>query len=284
MLTGRVALVTGASRGVGKGIAHALGSSGATVYVTGRSTRDGDSPFGGTVFATAEEVTRRGGKGIAIACDHKDDAQVRAVFDRIAKDSGRLDILVNNATAIPDGLTEPGAFWTKPLDFADLFDVGARSTYVATWLAAPMLIREGGVVVNISSPGGFCYVHGPAYGGAKAAVDKMAHDMAHDFKPHGVTVVSLWLGLVKTEKVMSMTGDQSKKYEAFLAFAESTEYGGRIIEALFDDPKRIEQSGKVFFAAELAQHYGVKDLNGFEPPSGRGFMGDPPSYSSAVVE
>jgi len=284
MLTGRVALVTGASRGVGKGIAQALGSAGATVYVTARSTRDNDSPFGGTVFATAEEVTRRGGKGIAIACDHKDDAQVRAVVDRIAKDSGRLDILVNNATAIPDGLTEPGAFWTKPLDFADLFDVGARSTYVATWLAAPMLIREGGVVVNISSPGGFCYIHGPAYGGAKAAVDKMAHDMAHDFKPHGVAVVSLWLGLVKTEKVLSMTGDESKKYETFLAFAESTEYGGRIIEALFDDPKRIEQSGKVFFAAELAHHYGVKDLNGFEPPSGRAFLGDPPSYSPAVVE
>jgi len=147
-----------------------------------------------------------------------------------------------------------------------------------------MLIREHGVVVNISSPGGFCYVHGPAYGGTKAAVDKMTHDMAHDFKPHGVAVVSLWLGLVKTEKVLSMTGDESKKYEAFLAFAESTEYGGRIAEALYADSNRIEHTGKVFFASELAQHYGVKDLNNFEPPSGRGFMGPPPTYSTAVVE
>ncbi|HXW85592.1 MAG TPA: SDR family NAD(P)-dependent oxidoreductase [Candidatus Binataceae bacterium] len=284
MLTNRVCLVTGASRGVGKGIALALGASGATVYVTGRSTRASDSPFGGTVSATADEVTRRGGRGIAIACDHKDDRQVRAVFERIAREHRRLDILVNNATAIPDRLTERGPFWDKPLEFADLFEVGARSTYVATWFAAPMLIREGGVVVNISSPGGRCYVHGPAYGGTKAAVDKMAFDMAHDFKPHGVTVVSLWLGLVKTEKVMSMTAEGAKQYAPFLAFGESPEYGGRILEALFADPKRLEQSGKVFFAAELAGHYGVKDLNGFEPPSGRGALGDPPSYSPTVIE
>ncbi len=284
MLAGKVALVTGASRGVGKGIAQKLGSAGAAVYVTGRSTRNDDSPFGGTVFATADEVTRRGGKGIPVACDHKDDAQTRAVFERIAKESGRLDILVNNATAIPDGLTEPGPFWRKPLAFADLFDVGARSTYVATWFGAEMLIRSGGVVINISSPGSRCYVHGPAYGGAKAAVDKMAFDMAHDFKPHGVAVISLWLGLVKTEKVLSMNSAEAKKYEAFLAFAETPEFGGAIIEALLADPNRMEHSGKVFYAAELAHHYGVKDENGFEPPSGRAFIGDPPSYSSAVVE
>ena len=284
MLGGKVCLVTGASRGVGKGIAQKLGGAGATVYVTGRSTRNDDNPFGGTVFATAEEVTRRGGKGIAIACDHKDDAQTRAVFDRIAKETGRLDILVNNATAIPDGLTEPGPFWSKPLAFADLFDVGARSTYVATWLGAKMLIESSGIVVNISSPGSWCFVHGPAYGGTKAAVDKMTFDMAHDFKPHSVAVVSLWLGLVKTEKVLSMNSAEAKKYENFLPFAETPEFGGAITEALFADPNRMEHSGKVFYASELAHHYGVKDENGFEPPSGRGFIGDPPSYSSAVVE
>ena len=284
MLAGKVCLVTGASRGVGKGIAQKLGSSGATVYVTGRSTRNDDSPFGGTVAATADEVTRRGGKGIAIACDHRDDAQTGAVFDRIAKESGRLDILVNNATAIPDRLTEPGPFWEKPLAFADLFEVGARSTYVASWFAAPMLIRSIGIIANISSPGGWCFVHGPAYGGAKAAVDKMAFDMAHDFKPHRVAVVSLWLGLVKTEKVLSMNSSGAKKYENFLPFAETPEFGGAIIEALYADPNRMEHSGKVFYAAELAQHYGVKDENGFAPPSGRAFIGDPPSYSPAVVE
>ena len=276
--------MTGASRGVGKGIALALGASGATVYITGRSTRETDSPFGGTIFATAHEVTRRGGHGFALACDHGDDQQVRAVFERIAGDQGRLDILVNNATAIPDGLTESGPFWTKPLDFADLFDVGARSSYVAAWFAAPMLIRERGVLVNISSPGGRCYVHGPAYGSTKAAVDKMVFDMAHDFRPHGVTVVSLWLGLVKTEKVQSMKPPEAEKYQQFLAFAESPEYGGRIIEALFDDPNRLEHSGRVFFASDLAKHYGVKDLNGFEPPSGRAFLGDPPSFSPVVIE
>ncbi len=284
MLAGKVCLVTGASRGVGKGIAQKLGGSGATVYVTGRSTRNDDSPFGGTVFATAEEITRRVGKGIAIACDHRDDAQTRAVFDRIAKDAGRLDVLVNNATAIPDGLTDPGPFWEKPLAFADLFEVGARSTYVASWFAAPLLVSSTGIIVNISSPVSWCFVHGPAYGGTKAAVDKMAFDMAHDFKPHRVAVVSLWLGLVKTEKVLAMNSSEARKYENFLPFAEKPEYGGAIIEALYADPNRMEQSGKVFYAAELAQHYGVKDENGFEPPSGRGFIGDPPSYSSAVVE
>src|SRR5580658_10673816 len=117
MLKDRVALVTGASLGVGKGIAIALGAAGATVYVTGRSGKAGDNPFGGTVFATAEEVTKRGGRGVAVVCDHSDDDQVRELFARVQAESGRLDILVNNAAAIPDTMTDPGAFWTKPLDY-----------------------------------------------------------------------------------------------------------------------------------------------------------------------
>src|SRR5712692_10205766 len=176
MLKDRVCLVTGASLGVGKGIALALGSAGATVYVTGRSARAADNPFGGTVFATADEVTRRGGRGVAVVCDHSDDRQVRSLFERIDNESKRLDILVNNAIAIPDGLTEPGPFWSKPLEFVKLLDVGLRSTYVASHFAAPLLIRQGGLVVNTSSPGGRAYVHGPAYGAAKAGSDKMGHD------------------------------------------------------------------------------------------------------------
>ncbi len=283
MLKNRVALVTGASLGVGKGIAIALGAAGATVYVTGRSGKPGDNPFGGTVFATAGEVTRRGGRGVAVVCDHSDDNQVRALFKRIEDEAGRLDILVNNATAIPDGLTGSGPFWDKPLDFVKVLDVGLRSNYVATWLAAPMLIRNGGVVFNSSSPGAKAYVHGPAYGAAKAGVDKMSHDMAHDFKPHGVVVVSVWLGLVKTEKVMTIDANKSK-YGPMLAVAESTEFGGRIIDALFNDPNRMELSGQTFFSAELADRYGVKDLDGAQPPSGRGFLGPPSEFSPIVIE
>ena len=168
MLNGRVAVVTGASLGVGKGIAIALGAAGATVYVTGRSAKHGDNPYGGTVSSTAEEVTRRGGRGIAVVCDHSDDDQTRALFGRVEKESGRLDILVNNAIAIPDGLTETGPFWEKPLGFVKLLDVGLRSNYVASHLAAPLLIRNGGLIFNSSSPGARSYVHGPAYGAAKA--------------------------------------------------------------------------------------------------------------------
>ncbi len=283
MLSGRVCLVTGASLGVGKGIALALGSAGATVYVTGRSGKATDNPFGGTVFATAEEVTKRGGRGVAVVCDHGDDQQVRALFKRIEQESGRLDVLVNNATAIPEGLTEPGPFWEKPLGFVKLLDVGLRSNYVASWLAAPMLIRQGGLVVNSSSPGAKCYVHGPAYGAAKAGVDKMSHDMAHDFKPHGVAVVAIWLGLVKTEKVLTVDANKSK-YGPMLAVAESAEFGGLIIDALYNDPNRMELTGQVFFAAELAERYGIKDIDGSQPPSGRGFLGPPSEFSSIVIE
>ncbi len=283
MLIDRVCLVTGASLGVGKGIAIALGAAGATVYVTGRSSKKSDNQFGGTVFVTAEDVTKRGGRGVAVVCDHSDDQQTRALFDKIEKESGRLDILVNNATAIPDGLTEAGPFWKKPLSFVKLLDVGLRSYYTTTWYAAPMLTRQGGVVFNSSSPGAKGYVHGPAYGAAKAGVDKMSHDMAHDFKPFGVTVISVWLGLVKTEKVMTIDLNKSK-YGPMLAIAESAEFGGRIIDAIHNDPSRMELTGQTFFAAELAERYKVKDVDGSQPPSGRMALGAPSDFSPIVIE
>lgn len=283
MLKGRVCLVTGASLGVGKGIAIALGAAGATVYVTGRSARRSDNPFGGTVFATAEDVTKRGGRGIAVVCDHSDDKQTQALFQQIEKEAGRLDILVNNATAIPDGMTESGPFWKKPLEFTRLLDVGLRSYYTTSWFAAPLLIEQGGVIFNSSSPGAKAYVHGPAYGAAKAGVDKLSHDMAYDFKSFNVSVISVWLGLVKTEKVM-MIDENKSKYGPMLAIAESPEFGGRIIDAWYNDPKRMELTGQVFFSAELAERYGVKDIDGSQPPSGRMALGAPSEFSSIVIE
>ena len=185
-----VCVVTGASRGVGRGVALALGAAGATVYVTGRSVKEGDSPLPGTVGQTAADVTAAGGTGFAVACDHGDDAQVAALFERVRREHGRLDILVNCAIAIPDALTVPGPFWQKPLKMTELLDVGLRSTYVASHCAAGLLIAARGLVVNISSAGSRCYMHGPAYGAGKAGTDKMSFDMAHDFKPAGVSVVS----------------------------------------------------------------------------------------------
>jgi len=188
----RVAVVTGASRGAGKGIALALGAVGLTVYVTGRSQREGDAALPGSVQATADAVTQAGGQGIAVVCDHADDAQVAALLERVQLEQGRLDLLVNNACTIPDELTQPGPFWEKPLHMLDLLNVGMRSHYVASWHAARLMAAQGsGLIVHTSSYGSVCYMHGPAYGAGKAAVDKMAHDMAFDLRPQGVAVVSL---------------------------------------------------------------------------------------------
>ena len=146
----RIAVVTGASRGAGLGIARALGATGATVYVTGRTREEDEGGLPGSVFLAAEAVTGAGGVGIPVICDHADDAQVAALFNPVETEQGRLDILVNNATALPEAITEAGPFWEKPLSMTCLFDVGLRSHYVAAWYAAPLLLANGeGLVVNI---------------------------------------------------------------------------------------------------------------------------------------
>lgn len=284
-MQGKICVVTGASRGVGKGIALALGAQGATVYVTGRSLDAAtETGLGGTLRQTAAEITARGGQGIAVHCDHADDASIARLFAQIARERGRLDILVYNAIALPAGLTEAAPFWQKPLDELSLIDVGLRSGYVAAWHAAPLLIASRGLIAFTSSFGGTCYMHGPAYGAGKAGTDKMAHDMAHDFKPHGVTVVSLWLGLVKTERTEQVCGAEPDKYGTAYRVAESPEFPGRVISALYDDPERQTRSGSIQVVAELAKHYGVTDLDGRQPPSYRKALGNPPAFSTAVVE
>lgn len=287
----RVVLVTGASRGAGKGIALALGQTGATVYVTGRTQHEGDALLPGTVFSTAEEITQRGGQGIAVVCDHADDQQVKALFEKIEREQGRLDILVNNALAVPHGLTLHGPFWEKPLALQNILDVGMRSSYVTSYYAAPLLLKAkaaltggAGLVVNTSSFGGRCYMHGPAYGAGKAGVDKMAHDMAHDFKPYNVAAVSIWMGLIKTERSLAVFAAQPELYASAEATAESPEFTGRVIDALSQDPDLMEKSGQVLVGAELAKTYGVTDIDGRQPPSHRSLFGDPTTYSEAVVE
>ncbi len=281
----RIVVVTGASRGAGKGIALALGDTGATVYVTGRTRTEGDAPLPGTVFATADEITRRGGTGIPVVLDHGDNSQVAAFFAELAEKHGRLDILVNNALTIPDGLTDKGPFWEKPLTLLDLLDVGMRSSYVSSYYAAPLLAANGsGLVVNTSSFGGACYMHGPAYGSGKAAVDKMAHDMAVDFRPYNVAVVSIWMGLLKTERTLAGLAADPDAYADLTATAESPEFTGRVIDALAKDPELMRRSGKVLIGAEVAEELGVKDIDDRQPPSHRPFLGDPPVFSAAVID
>ena len=277
----KVAVVTGASRGAGKGIALALGATGMTVYVTGRSTsvslgRLRDTLLPGTILETAAQITALGGRGVAVACDHRDDAAVQAAFERVASESGRLDILVNNAASIHDALIEPGAFWEKPLELADILDVGLRSAYVASYFAAPLMVRaQRGLIAFTSSFGASCYMHGPAYGAQKVGVDKFAADMAVELAPHGVAAVSLWLGPQLTERTAAAARSRPEQYAEFLRQGETPQFNGRIIYALARDPALQSLSGQTLISAEVAPRYGITEEGGREPPSYRELLGSP---------
>jgi NAD(P)-dependent dehydrogenase (short-subunit alcohol dehydrogenase family) len=266
-----VVVVTGASRGLGRGIARAFGSRGATVYLTGRAVD-------GSLEEAAAEVDARGGHGIPVACDHRQDDQVRSLFERLRKDSAPPDILVNNAAAVyPDALLAPGGFWEKSLRLVDMIDVGLRSNYVASYYAAPLMVEaKRGLIANISFYGAVCYFHGAAYGTAKAGTDKMTHDMAVDLEPHGVSVVSLWPGFIMTDALARMPAEKvPDNLRAMLPQFEKPEFSGLVIDALYRDPQLRELSGKALIGAELGVKYGIKDIDGKQPISYRQAMGSP---------
>jgi NAD(P)-dependent dehydrogenase (short-subunit alcohol dehydrogenase family) len=278
-LTGTVAVVTGASRGIGKGIAVALGDRGATVYVTGRSAAVGEHELPGTIGETAAEVTRRGGTGIAVQMDHADDGQVTALFDRIRVEQGRLDILVNNAFTLPDDLTDPKPFWEKPLSNWEMVDVGVRSNFAAARLAAQIMVPHGsGLIVATSGYVGVTYTYGVVFGLCKAAVDRMARDMAIELLPHGIASVSLWQGLTMTERAQRNLAARPEMAQSIVtrpAVGCSPEFPGRVIAALATDPELMDLSGGTFITAELAQRYGITDIDGKTIPSLRAERGSP---------
>ena len=207
------------------------------------------------------------------------------MFEQVKREQGRLDILVNNALFVPDDLVKPGPFWQKDLNLIDITDVGMRSSYVASYYAAPLLLANGqGLVVNTSSFGAKCYMHGPAYGAGKAAVDKMAHDMAVDFKPHQVACLSIWMGLIATERTVALMAAAPELYGAMLEGAESPEFTGRVIDAIANDENYMALSGKVHVGAELALSYQVQDLAGKQPISHAAMFGEPTEFNDAVVE
>jgi NAD(P)-dependent dehydrogenase (short-subunit alcohol dehydrogenase family) len=289
MTEARVALVTGASRGAGAGIARGFGELGYTVYVTGRTVTPGDAKgwdgtvLPGTVAETAAAVTAAGGKGIAVMCDHADDAQVAKLFAQIQAEQGRLDSLVNNAAYIHHQLIEKKPFWEKELDAAKILDVGLRSAYVASWHAAKMMVAKGrGVIAFGSSFGGSCYMHGPAYGAQKAGLDKFAHDMEHDLRGTGVISVSIWMGPLVTERSLIAQKTNPEQYEGFIESAENPEFTAHVLDAIDNSPNRDELSGQTLIGAEIAKALGVTD-RGKEKPSYREMLGSPPVKNPAAV-
>ena len=250
-LNGQVALVTGGSRGIGKGVAEALRDAGVLVYVTGRTVD----------HASLDEGC------IPVVCDHTDDGAVQSVFDRIASERGHLDLLANNAWGGYERMVEDGAFtWPRPFwqqalwRWDSMFQSGVRAHYVASCLAARSMVeRRQGLIVNISSWAARKHIGNVAYGVSKAATDKMTMDMADELRSHGVAVVSLYPGLVRTEKVMEAA--------AFLDLSnsESPQFIGRTIAGLVVDPDVMQRSGTVIVAAAYAREHGIVDIDGRSP-------------------
>ena len=279
-----VAIVTGSSRGAGRGIAVALGSHGCTVYVTGRSEKTGDHALPGTIYETAEAVTSAGGTGIAVRVDHGDDAQVAALVEQVIREQGRIDILVNNACAISDSLSAPGAFWEKPIESADMLDVGLRSGFIASYYVAPhMAARKRGLVIFTSASGAVHYAFNPCYGAHKAGMDKFAADMAVDFRDHGVAALSIWMGALATERMEVMLANDPDKYGHLQSILETPEFTGHLIWALFHDPDLMAMSGRTLIGAELALKYGIKDEGGRQPISYREMLGVAPRAQEAPI-
>jgi dehydrogenase/reductase SDR family protein 1 len=248
-----ITVVTGASRGVGRGVAAALAAAGHQVFATGRTIERAELPA---------PVVR-------LPCDHRNDEQVEAAFARVLREAGRIDILVNNAWAgyermVVDGqFTWPAPFWEQPRWRWDaMFQAGVRAAYVASQLAAPSMIRAGrGLIASISYWAARKHLGNAAYGASKAAIDKLTSDMAHELRPHGVAAVSLYPGLVRTEAVLEAAAGGWLD----LAGSESPEFTGRVIAALAADPRLMDLSGGVHVVAALARGYGIADVDGTTP-------------------
>jgi NAD(P)-dependent dehydrogenase (short-subunit alcohol dehydrogenase family) len=277
-LSGKVALVTGASRGIGKGMAIALAREGATVYITGRTVAAGEHPLPGTVGDTAALCDEVGGKGVAVACDHGNAEQIAALFDRVRAEQGQLDILVNNAFPIPDDLLEPRGFWEKPLSNLEMWDVGIHGAYVAAWHAAQIMVpQKSGLIVSISGYAAVTYTYGVIFGTSKTALGRMTRDMAVELKPHGVAALTLWQGLTLTERAQENLAKMADKMTASISSQKgsSVEHPGRVIAALACDPDLMAQSGGEYITAELADAYGVLDDDGTRVASMRDVRGAP---------
>jgi NAD(P)-dependent dehydrogenase (short-subunit alcohol dehydrogenase family) len=273
-LDGNVAVVTGASRGAGRGIALTLGGAGATVYVTGRSVRGRatteDLP--GSVEETAELVTARGGTGIAVRCDHTVDAEVEALFSRVQSEHGRIDLLVNSAWGgyeYYDRQRFGAPFHEQPVRQWDgMFTAGVRATLVASQFAAPLMLpHRHGLIVNITAWDRDKFLVNVFYDVAKAAINRMTYGMARELRPHNIAAVALAPGFMRTERVTAAFEAAGNK--EYLHFTESPEYVGKAVVALASDKNVLDKSGRVLAVGELADEYGFTDIDGRRIPAFR---------------
>jgi NAD(P)-dependent dehydrogenase (short-subunit alcohol dehydrogenase family) len=277
-----VAVVTGASRGAGRGIAMELGAAGATVYVTGRSTREQPAQtYGqllslsdmqavpGSIDDTADELTRMGGRGIAVQCDHTREEEVAALFARVEREADRIDLLVNNAWGGHEtfnGVFE-APFWEHPLSNWDsMFDRGVRNHLVASRCAAPLMVQQKkGLILTTTFWDRGHYLRGNFfYDLAKASMTRLAFGMAQELKPHGVASVAVSPGWMRTEFVLAghKTDEAHWHERPALARTESPRYLGRAIAALAGDARVMDKSGEVLRVADLAREYGFTDIDG----------------------
>lgn len=269
-----VAMVTGATRGLGRGTARGLASKGATVAFTGRDKAALDE--------VAREIEEAGGQALPLLCNHADDGAVQAAFETLRRETGKLDLLVNNAAHVnAQELISPGGFWEKSLDLADMITIGLRSSYVAAYHAAPLMIEAGrGLIVSISFYGAVGYFHGPAYGAAKAGTDKMAFDMNVDLAPHGVSSVSFWPGFIMTDALRTMPPEFiPPDLREQLPLFETPEFTGLVLHALAHDPMLGDLSGRALIGADLGLRYDIKDTDGKQPIDYRSTFGEPATYT-----
>jgi NAD(P)-dependent dehydrogenase (short-subunit alcohol dehydrogenase family) len=263
-----VAVVTGASRGIGKGIALALGEAGATVYVTGRSEACGTTEgLSGTVQETAAVVTQRGGRGVPVRCDHTADADVEGLFARVTQEQGRLDLLVNNVWGGYekfDWSRFAAPFWEQPMGhWLGMFESGVRAHLAATRLAVPLMLGTGGgLIIHTTAWDRDQYLGNLFYDVAKAAVNRMAFGMGRELRPHGIAVVALAPGFVGTERVLAAFAGAGRTPSNL----ESSEYTGRAVVALADDANVMAKSGRVLTVGDMAAEYGFTDVDGRRLP------------------
>jgi len=273
-LAGRVAIVAGGTRGAGRGIALALGDAGATVYVTGRSSRRGGKPKDGspeTVEDAAAQVTKRGGRGIAVRVDHTREPEVRRLFERVDRDEGRLDVLVNAVWGGNEDYRALGwgkPFWTQPTTgWPQMMEAGVLAYLLASREALPrMKRRKRGLIVCVLDGINVPYRGHMYWDLAHLCMERMIFGMHPDVRDDGVVAMGVSPGFMRTERVQRILRTKAQRHAQGYDRSESTEYVGRGIAAVAADPRGARWGGKLVHSADLADYYGFTDIDGRRVP------------------